>query len=132
MIKYRGKIPERNYSLRDFYENGVVLHWAVRFYDYDKKVPMIRAIFRSNGLLGEIRTTCYGDAYAVDVVWGMSTNERACLTTECSSIRQAKSILFEWFKSKGFKIPKKITDNDLSKNYLSFDNIQLDMFPIKL
>ncbi len=131
-VIYRGKLPERNYSIKDFYDNGVVLSWAKRFYAHDTKKPHIRAVFRSNGLLGEIRTTCYGDTYAVDVRWGWGTAERTCLTTECKSIREAKSILFEWFKSKGFVVPKRITDNDWSKNYLAYQNVQLNLFPIEL
>lgn len=131
-VIYRGKTPDRNYSIKDFYDNGIVLSWAIRFYTHDTKQPRIRAIFRSNGLLGEIRTTCYGDTYAVDVRWGWHSNEDQCLTTECKSIREAKSILFEWFKSKGFVVPKRITDTDWSKNYLSYQNVQLNLFPIKL
>ena len=127
-VIYQGNIPKRNYSLKDFHDKGVILCWVVKYYRHKTNKPSIRVIFRSNGLLGEIRTTCYGDSYAVDVRWGWYTNQQKCLTTECKSLREAKSILYEWFKSKGFVVPKKETDSDWSKNYLSFTNVQLELF----
>jgi hypothetical protein len=118
-VKYIGKIPERNYSVSDFNNHGIVISWAARFRDINNK-PAYRCIFRSNGLLGEIRTTCFGDTFAVDVRWGWSSDQERCLTTECGSIRESKSILFEWFKSQGYVIPKHITDADWRRNYLKF------------
>lgn len=129
-VIYRGEIPNKNYTVIDFYNKGVVISWFVRFKDYSRGNSNIRCIFRSNGLLGEIRTTAYGDSFAVDVEWGWYTNQKTCLTTECKSLREAKSILYIWFKSKGFSIPKSITDNDWSKNTLKFDNVQLNLNPI--
>lgn len=128
-VQYRGKVPDRNYTVNDFYNNGVVISWFAKFKTYEGHV-VIRCIFRSNGLLGEIRTTCYGDTFAVDVWWGWWTNEQTCLTTECHSLREAKSILFEWFKSKGFAIPRKVTSNDWSKNHLRYQDVQLNLNPI--
>jgi len=126
-VIYRGKTPERNYSLKDFYDKGIVISWVAKF--ETSEIPQLRCVFRSNGLLGEIRTTCYGDAFAVDVQWGWRTDERRCLTTECKSIREAKSILFEWFKEKGFSVPRKITNSDWSKYTLAFQDVQLSLSP---
>ena len=124
-VIYSGKTPERNYSLNDFYKNGIVISWVRRF-ESDGK-PAIRVIFRSNGLLGEIRTTCYGDRYAVDVTWEWGMDR--CLTTECKTIREAKSILFEWFKSKGYSLSKKETDSSWRKNHLAYQSVQLTLSP---
>lgn len=61
--------------------------------------------------------------------WGWHTNEQTCLTTECKSLREAKSILFEWFKSKGFSVSKKETDNNWSKAHWAYQNVQLNLNP---
>jgi hypothetical protein len=124
-VDYRGKTPERNYNLSDFYKNGVVISWFAKF--KTSGIPQIRIVFRSNGLLGEIRTC--GDGFAVDAWWGWSTNQRQCLTTECKSVREAKSILFEWFKSKGFVVSKKVTDHDWRKGTLAYYGVQLSLNP---
>lgn len=126
-VQYRGIKPERNYRIIDFYNNGVVVSWFAKFRKHKTNKPLIRCIFRSNELLGEIRTTCYGDTFAVDVKceWGTDS----CLTTECKSLREAKSILFEWFKSKGFSVSKSVTDNNWRKNALAFQNEQLNLNP---
>jgi len=127
-VQFRGKKPQRNYSLQDFYNNGVVISWFAKFITGTNNFSSIRCVFRTNGLLGEIRTTCHGQ-FAVDVWWGWHTNERSCLTTECKNIREAKSILFEWFQSKGFSVPKKVTDTDWSKQTLAYQNVQLSLSP---
>ena len=127
-VQYRGKIPDKNYSVIDFYNNGVVISWFAKFKDYNTKNSHIKCIFRSNGLLGEIRTTCYGNSFAVDVRSEWRTQR--CLTTECKSLREAKSILFMWFKEQGFSIPKHITDKDWNRGYLTFNNVQLNLNPI--
>lgn len=108
MIKYRGEPPTQNYTTKDFYDNGIVISGFIRYKDKNG----LKVIFRSNGLLGIIRTTCYGNTFAVDVWWGQGSNEKTCLTTECKSLREAKSILFVWFKSKGFRLPKSYTDSN--------------------
>lgn len=116
-VIYRGETPDKNYSIKDFYANGVVVSWMAKFYQNGN--PALRCIFRSNGLLGEIRSC--GNTFAVDVKWGWSSDTQRCLTTECKSIKEAKSILFIWFKSKGFSVPKKETDNDWRKNHLAYN-----------
>jgi hypothetical protein len=127
MVQYRGKIPDRNYSLKDFYDHGIIISWVAKYVHESK--PALRCIFRSNGLLGEIRTTCYGTSYAVDVEWGWHTNERACLTTECKSIKEAKSILFEWFKSMGFQ--RKCTDWTAQSLQIAGKQLSLSSFVFK-
>lgn len=124
-VIYRGEKPTQNYPLSAFLEKAIDLSWCIRFRNY-KNEPQFRAIFRSNGLLGEIRSC--GKTWAVDVRWGWSSDQQSCLTTECKNIREAKSILFLWFKSKGFVVPKSITDTDWRKGYLSYQNVQLSIF----
>lgn len=126
-IEYKHIKPDRNYKLSDFRQYGIVVTRYGRF-TVDSK-SHIRVIFRSNGLLGEIRSTCDGNTYAVDAWWGWYSNQRVCLTTECKTLREAKSILFMWFKSKGFVVPKKETDCDWRKNYLKFNEVQLSLNP---
>lgn len=96
----RGNYDYSNAKLKDFSDNKIYLTMFCKFRNYKDTFSLIRAVFRSNGLLGEIRTTCYGDTLAVDVSseWG----ESRCLTTECKSVQEAKNILLTWFKSKGF------------------------------
>jgi hypothetical protein len=118
-VLYRGPKPSKNYSLKDFYKNGIVISWWAKFKNNNK--TCLRVIFRSNGLLGEIRTTADSKSYAIDVRWGWWSSQESCLTTECKSLKEAKSILFEWFKSKGYTLPKEETDNDWTKKHLAFD-----------
>lgn len=129
-VKYQGIKPDRNYSTKDFLDKKIVITRLSRGRNYKNEI-YFRAVFRSNGLLGVIRSTCYSNVnngnfeYAVDVSWGW--HEDTCLTTECKTIREAKNILFMWFESKGFSISKEITDNDWKKNHLSFNNTQLKL-----
>ena len=106
-IHYRGKIPERNFTIRDFHANGVTLTSFHMYRSYKSNKRNLICAFRSHGFTGIIRTTCYEDSFAVDVVWGKDfafyPNER-CLTTECKTLREAKSILFVWFRENGFKL----------------------------
>lgn len=118
--QYRGPKPERNYTVKDFQEKGITVRVGAKWKDYTKGFPSITVGFRSNGLRGTIRTSCYGNTFCVDFRWGWHTSEETCLTTECKSIREAKSILYMAFKEKGFVIPKEITDRDWSKNYLAY------------
>lgn len=122
-VTYRGITPERNYSLKDFYENRIVIAWLSKFKNGDG-TPQLRVVFRSNGYLGEIRTTCYGTSYAVDVRWEWGTDR--CLTTECKSIREAKSILFQWFKEKGFY---RKSFSGWRERDLAYQNVQLTLSP---
>lgn len=122
-VIYRGKKPDRNYTVNDFYNNGVVISWFAKFRMYTGE-NCIRCIFRSNGLLGEIRSC--GNTFAVDVMSGWSTSLHNCLTTECKSVREAKFILFEWFKSQGFR--KSDAQLDYG-TYLAFDSTQLNLNP---
>lgn len=126
-VAYRGPVPKQNYTVNDFYNKGVVISLVRKFKDYYTQKPMIGIVFRSNGLLGEIRST--GDSFAIDVQWGWWSNEQTCLTTECKSLREAKSILYTWFESKGFVIPDSIVRNDWSKATLRFSG-QLNLNPI--
>jgi hypothetical protein len=126
-VIYRGDLPDKNYSIMDFYQNGVVVSWMAKFRHHETKKIKIRCIFRSNGLLGEIRSC--GDTFAIDIQWGWGSDTQRCLTTECKTLREAKSILFIWFKSKGFSLPKKETDNDWRKNHLAYNNQQLNLNP---
>ena len=123
-------IPDKNYSVDDFYKKGVVLTSVNKSYHYQTNKPKIRITFRSNGLLGLIRTTCYGDTYAVDVRWGWWTNEDTCITTECKSLREAKSVLYMWFKSKGFVKSNEELKTNWSWNTMKLPNIQLNLNPI--
>ncbi len=129
-IIYRGSIPERNYSLLDFNKKNIILSWCSKWYDEYNKHHCIRAVFRSNGLLGEIRTCSYGNTYAIDVWSGWHSSERTCLGTEFKSVREAKSVLYKWFESKGFVVAQRITNNDWSKATLSFTGVSVPMFPI--
>jgi hypothetical protein len=130
-FKYSGPIPDRNYSLNDFYDKRIILWMFCKFKTYDN-IPSLRIVFRSNGLIGEIRTTCYGNTYAVDVEWGWWSDRRRCLTTECKSLREAKSILFMWFKSKGYNRTEEQIANEQYASYLSLNNIQLTFNPLYL
>lgn len=124
-VIYRGEIPDKNYTILDFYKNGVVVSWVAKYYDYPKNNPQLRCIFRSNGLLGEIRS-CGGGTFAVDVTWGW--NDSRCLTTQCKNVREAKSILFLWFKSKGFTLTKAEVNSDWHKGHYRFSG-QLNLNP---
>lgn len=110
-VQYRGKVLYSNCKLIDFFENKVYLTMFLKFQIYKCDFTSIRAVFRSNGYLGEIRTTCYGDSYAVDfdTEWGMSR----CLTTECKSLQEAKDVLFTEFSKVGFYR----TDEQMSNNW---------------
>lgn len=119
-VIYRGPKPDRNYSTKDFKDKGIDVMILAKWKDHYKHFPCIRVIFRSNGLCGEIRTTCYGNTFAVDFAYGWHTNENNCLTTECKSIKEAKSILYMAFKEKGFVVPKEVTDKDWSKAHWSY------------
>jgi hypothetical protein len=108
-VKYRGETPERNFSIRDFYTEGVVIVSFAIWRDYQTNKRHLSCTFRSNGLSGTIRTTCYDDTFAIDVRWGRRFAgycEETCLTTECKTLREAKSILFVWFREHGFSRPK--------------------------
>lgn len=124
-VIYRGEKPDQNYSLDSFTNKKITLDWCARWRNY-KNEPKFRAIFRSNGLLGEIRSC--GKTWAIDVRWGWSSDQQVCLTTECKNIREAKSILYLWFKSKGFVVPKTVTDADWRKGYMAYQNVQLSIF----
>jgi hypothetical protein len=125
-VLYNGEIPTKNYSLDDFRNHRIIMIWCNRF--MSDKIPSIRACFRSNGLSGEIRTTCYGDTYAVDVRWGWWSDRQRCLTTECKTIREAKSILFLWFASKGYSRSNEQISQEQYSSFLRFDNVQLSLF----
>jgi hypothetical protein len=127
-VQYTGIKPDRNYSVTDFRDHGIILMSFMKFKSGNDNIPSLRIIFRSNGLLGEIRTTCYGNAYAVDVEWGWYSDRRQCITTECKSLREAKSILFMWFKSKGFKRTTEQIKAEPYASYLSLNNVQLRLF----
>jgi hypothetical protein len=124
MVNYRGPIPDRVYNLSDFLSKNIILSWKIRFKTDNK--PSLRAVFRSNGLIGEIRSC--GNTLAIDVRWGWWTDQQSCITTECKNMKEAKSILYMWFKSKGYTLPKSETQSDWSKGYLSLPDIQLKMF----
>lgn len=128
-VIYDGKMPDRNYSLKDFNDNYIILWRIAKFKSYDN-IPMLRIIFRSNGLIGEIRTTCYGNTYAIDVEWGWWSDRKKCLTTECKSLREAKSILFLWFQSKGFNRTESQIEAEPYAGYLSLNNKQLTFSPL--
>lgn len=130
-VKYEGKQPDKNYSLKDFENNEIILWSFMKFKSYEN-VPMLRIIFHSNGLIGEIRTTCYGNTYAVDVEWGWWSDRKKCLTTECKSLKEAKSILFTWFKSKNFKKSESELKYEPYSSYLSLHNKQLTFSPLYL
>lgn len=106
-VHYRGKVPERNFTIHDFHANGVTLTSFSMWRGHKSKKRNIRYVFKSHGFIGIIRTTCYENSFAVDVVWGkqwaLYPNE-SCLTTECKTLREAKSILFVWFREHGFKL----------------------------
>lgn len=125
-VYYKGPIPDKNYSVSDFRDKGIILVWYRKF--MSDKIPSLRAVFRSNGLIGEIRTTCYGNTYAVDVRWGWWSDRQCCLTTECKTIREAKSVLFLWFKSEGYKRTKEQLKREQYASFLAFDNVQLSLF----
>ena len=131
-VQYNGLKPDRNYSLNDFRDKGVILISFIKFKSGNDNIPSLRIIFRSNGLLGEIRTTCYGNTYAVDVEWGWWSDRKRCLTTECKSLREAKSILFTWFKSMGYSRTKDQIASEQYASYLSLNNIQLTFSPLYL
>lgn len=106
-IHYSGKMPERNFTINDFNANGVILTSIHMWRNHKSNKRNLRCVFRSHGFTGIIRTTCYKDSFAIDVVWGhhwgLHPNER-CLTTKCKTLREAKSILFVWFREHGFKL----------------------------
>jgi hypothetical protein len=130
-VIYSGKKPDRNYSLKDFEDNHIILWWVAKFKSYEN-MPMLRIVFRSNGLIGEIRTTCNGNTYAIDVEWGWWSDRKRCLTTECKSLREAKSILFLWFQSKGFNRTESQIKTEPYSSDLSLNNRQLTFSPIYL
>lgn len=106
-VRYSGKMPERNFTIRDFHANGVTLTSFSKWRGHKSNKRNIRCIFRSHGFTGIIRTTCYEDSFAVDVIWGRQWAlypNKQCLTTECKTLREAKSILFVWFREHGFKL----------------------------
>jgi hypothetical protein len=108
-VQYRGKEPERNFCINDFYANGVVIVGFGIWRHHQTNKRHLSCTFKSNGLSGTIRTTCYGDTFAIDVRWGRRFAgycEETCLTTECKTLREAKSILYVWFREKGFVVPK--------------------------
>lgn len=111
-VIYKGQTLYSNAKISDFLKKDIFLTMLLKWVDY-KGLHHIRGVFRSNGLLGEIRTTCYGDTFAVDVKWGWRSNECQCLTTECKTIQEAKNILLTWFHNEGFKK----TDEYLSKDW---------------
>lgn len=125
-VIYKGEKPTKNYSVNDFRDRGIILTWYTRF--ISDKTPSMRAFFKSNGLIGEIRTTCYGDTYAVDVRWGWWSDRQQCLTTECKTIREAKSILFLWFKSKGYQRTNEQLSQEPYSSFLKFEGTQLRLF----
>jgi hypothetical protein len=125
-VTYKGTKPKRNYTVNDFRDNKVILTKILRWTSYDGH-PNMRAFFRSNGFSAEIRTTCYHDTYAIDVRtnwWNKST----CLTTECKSLKEAKSILFTWFEEQGFYKSMEEVNNSWTTSFLKFDQIQLTLF----
>lgn len=122
-VIYRGKILYKNAKVSDFLEKKIFLTMLLKWKDY-KGLHHIRAVFRSNGLLGEIRTTCYGDAFAVDVKWGWHTFEQRCLTTECKTIQEAKNILLTWFHEQGFKKTKDQVNQNWSYMTMEFTEPQ--------
>lgn len=102
-VIYREPIPDINPKLSDFVKHGVVPSFFVKWRQYDTGAGMFRCGFKSNGLYGEIRTTCYGNSLAVDVEWD-AFHGKSCLTTECRTVREAKAILFTWFRGQGFSL----------------------------
>lgn len=118
-VAYTGEKPDKNYSIRDFYKKGVILYSFIHYRHYKTNHRHISCNFKSNGLQGTIRTTCYGDTYAVDVRYydnGPFIKDQ-CLTTECRTIREAKSILYMWFKKHNFKIDNNVHHLLRLKNY---------------
>ena len=112
--------PEKNFPINDFYKKGVILYGFNISRHYKTNRRHIICTFKSNGLQGTIRTTCYGDTYAIDVRYyesGPFITDK-CLTTECKTLREAKSILYCWFRNKGFKVQNKQVPSMLKlKNY---------------
>ena len=106
-------------KVKEFEKKGITVNSLERWTDYEGK-PKMKAVFRSNGLLGVIRTNCY-DKYSVDVRWSWwSGGQQTLYPASVNTIKQAKEMLFNWFKEKGFVVPKEITDTDWNKDYLSF------------
>lgn len=121
-VQYRGPLPDRNYTTKDFLDKGIVITQFLKSVTHENKHWM-RVVFRSNGLLGSIRRDCYDKSWCIDVRTEWSQGDR-CITTECKSLREAKSILYEWFKSHGF------VRNVPSHHYLSIGGRQLQFSPL--
>jgi len=105
-VHYRGNVPERNFTIHDFHANGITLTSFQMYRNHKSNKRHIRCVFRSHGFTGIIRTTCYENSFAVDVIYGKQCDlypNDSCLTTECKTLREAKSILFVWFRENGFK-----------------------------
>jgi len=102
-VIYRGLKPERNFSTADFYSKGIILTQYLRSKtDWNRKHGIkqwTRFVFMGNGLQGVIRHC--GNTWAVDYRKDWHTGDH-CLTTECKTLKEAKSILYTWFASEGF------------------------------
>lgn len=118
-VIYRGTKPSRNYSLKDFRRHDITLALFLKWKHYEKGFNMLRVVFRTNGLLAEISSVYDGSKFAIDTYWGWSHGKQQCLTTECKSLREAKSIVFQWFKEQGFRKENKDLDYGY---YLKFDD----------
>lgn len=116
MVTYRGRLPKTQKQTKDFFEKGVILTQYIR----SKK--FFRVVFRCDGLLGLIRST-YEGKYAVDV--STEQGRLSCLTTECTSLREAKNILYVWFEDHNFK--PALTASKYHPYRIN--NTQLSLFP---
>lgn len=122
---YRGTKPDRVYKCQDFYDKGIILSQYLRVPNRTRgQDQWARFVFRSNGLMGIIRYSCYCDTWCVDVQdsWHYG---HYCLTTECRTISEAKSILYIWFKEHGFK--KKVINDWKDKSALGYMGHQLSL-----
>lgn len=92
------------YKVKDFLKKGILITGVLRWKDY-RNIPNIRVFFRGENLFAEIRTTCYGNTFAVDISkannhWYHRTD--SCLTTECKTLQEAKNIVWAWFESENW------------------------------
>jgi len=127
-VKYRGPEPTRKFTVSDFYKNGIIITMFLKWKDHEGK-RMLRCVFRSNGLLGEIRRTCDGVHFAVDVEDdSLYRGNQQCLTTECKTVGEAKSILFMWFQKKGFSLPEHRKATLVADLRMSYTQLSLSPF----
>ncbi len=103
MVNHRIKFdPQAKYTVKDFLRKGIIITCVLRFKNQNR--PHCRIFFRGENLFAEIRTCCYG-TLAIDTSKASSnynTKDEQCITTECKSMREAKSMVWSWFESQGW------------------------------